>query len=293
MIDQLESDLRDALTQRAGEVPGHAVARLRQVDYHPRTSRVRPRLALGALAGATGTAGVVVSIVGLGAGAQAAFAGWTPTPTQASSTQIAAAEASCESQLAANTTPPFSTAKITGWRPVLTDTRGPFTYLILQSGNYSAACFSSPSFTGYTGNAFTLDSGVPAGTVQLQSSGLQLLGPDGQRYTGEGPDGSAYRLIEGFTGPGVTAVTLLLSDGTRVEATTANSWFAAWWPGTATATSADVTTATGITAQQLPVQPPAAICLAQSGSPDCAGATGRTNTGGTGHTGPTAATGAT
>jgi hypothetical protein len=44
-------------------------------------------------------------------------------------------------------------------------------------------------------------------------------------------DGQAYSFADGRTGSGVSAVTLILDDGTRVTATVQNGWFVAWWPG--------------------------------------------------------------
>jgi hypothetical protein len=290
MIEQLESDLREALQRRAAEVPVDARSRLRALDYHPRTIGIGPRFAFGAFTGAAGTAAVVISIVGLGAGARDAFAGWSAAPTRASSAQVADAQATCESQLAANKTPaPFSTAGLTGWQVALIDTRGPFSFLILQSGRYDAECFSAPSFTNLAGYGYALDPGTPAVGIQLQSDGLQLLAPDGQPYDDQGPAGSAYRIIEGRAGSNVTAVTLVRSDGTQVQATTENGWFAAWWPGTQNATTADITTATGTTTQQLPFTLPVPSCILQGHWSACNdGATN--NTGNVGHTGPTATT---
>jgi hypothetical protein len=295
MIDQLERDLRDALARRAAEVPADAAVRLCALDYHPRTRRMRPRLALGALAGSAGTAGVIVSIVGLGTGAQAAFAGWTATPTPASSTQLSADQSACQTELAANTTPaPFSTSQLAGWHAVLTDTRGPFSYLVMQSGDYHAACFSGPDFTRLGEYGYAIDSSQRAGTDQApadailtESAGTDLLAGNGQPYDGSGPIASAYGQMDGSTGPGVTGVTLVLSDGTHVQATTANGWFAAWWPGRQTAPEAQLTTATGEVTQQL---------LTPSGTPcgptNCADSTGTPGTGNTG-TGPTDTTGTT
>jgi hypothetical protein len=53
----------------------------------------------------------------------------------------------------------------------------------------------------------------------------------------------------------VTAVTLTLHDGSNVEATTGNGWFAAWWPSLQGVRSADLTTTKGSTTQpfNLPV----------------------------------------
>ena len=57
--------------------------------------------------------------------------------------------------------------------------------------------------------------------------------------------GDALTLADGRIGAGVTAVTFELSDGSSVQATVAGGWYLAWWPGTVTATKAQVTTASG------------------------------------------------
>ncbi len=57
MTEQLESELRAALRERAAQVPAASIARLSHVDYYPRTRRLRPPLAIGALASAAGAAG--------------------------------------------------------------------------------------------------------------------------------------------------------------------------------------------------------------------------------------------
>jgi hypothetical protein len=176
---------------------------------------------------------------------------------------------------------------------VLTDTRGPFSYLIMQSGDYHAACFSGPGFTRLGEYGYELDSSqragsnpAPADAITTTSAGTYLLAANGQPYNGSGPMGSAYGEIDGSTGPGVTAVTLVLSDGTDVQATTSNGWFAAWWPGKQTAPEAHLTTSTGEVTQQL--RTPSGTPYGPA-SPANSTATG---TGGVG-TGPTDTTGTT
>jgi hypothetical protein len=58
-------------------------------------------------------------------------------------------------------------------------------------------------------------------------------------------------IAEGSVGSGVTAATLVLSDGSDVVTTTGNGLFLAWWPGSAVITSATVTSATGTTTQPI------------------------------------------
>lgn len=69
-------------------------------------------------------------------------------------------------------------------------------------------------------------------------------------------DGQSYVIAAGSVGSGVTAVTLTLSDGSNVVATTVHDLVCAWWPGSAVVTSATLTTATGTTSQ--PINSPTA-----------------------------------
>ncbi len=78
---------------------------------------------------------------------------------------------------------------------------------------------------------------VPAGKVLLASS---------HRTTRAG---QAYSFAEGHTGSGVTAVKLVLDDGTPMQATVDNDWFVAWWPSAHEVKTAEVTTPTGVTTQ--------------------------------------------
>lgn len=266
MIEQLETDLRDALAQRAGEVPAHANTRLRRIDYHPRSHRVPTGVALGALAVVAGTAGVILSIAGLGAGTQRAFAGWTASPTLPVSGQTAAAEAACLARMPTSAKierararagavgphlphRPFPTVVAGGWRVVLTDTRGPFTMVILETANGrgQASCFSGPSSSEETfvGGGFGgQPAPVPAGQVRATSFGGATT-PSTRK-------GQFYMRVIGRTGSGVTGVVLVLGDGTHVEATNANRRFLAWWPGSRQAVAVEVTTASGTSMQRLP-----------------------------------------
>jgi hypothetical protein len=45
--DDIEADLRDALAQKAAEVPAHAADRLKQLNYRPRTMRGQPAAVVG------------------------------------------------------------------------------------------------------------------------------------------------------------------------------------------------------------------------------------------------------
>ena len=81
--------------------------------------------------------------------------------------------------------------------------------------------------------------------------------------TADGP----YTLVAGQTENGVTGVTLVRDDGQDVVATVADGWLVAWWPGSASITSAQVTTASGTTPQALvPAPKPGGPCLGVSSS---------------------------
>jgi len=233
MTEQLQTELRAALRERAAQVPPASVARLTHVDYHPRTRRLRPPVAIGALAGAAGTAGAVAVVISLSAGASNAFAGWTPAPTPPAPGQLAAAQASCQA----------GQSPIAGLPLKLADTRGPFTFSVYASDSSSATCISGPSFTAISGTVASSAANVPAGQIMLSSG----------HHTDRG--GEAFSFAEGRTGAGVTGVTLTLDDGAKVQATVGGGWFVAWWPGPGEVKSADLATATGAVTQTFNLSP--------------------------------------
>jgi len=219
---------------------------------HTRGHRHRKRrtAALGAAAAAVAVVAVTL-ILSLGPETQRAFAGWSASPTAPSSGQVQAAEAACMTQL-----PTGSPAAQSGFSVVLTDTRGPYTVLILQDARTASvgSCFVGPS----PGSAeVSLEVGGPltplrAGEIGVLSSGLAPASGATQRTS----EGNPYTMIEGPAGPGVVGVTLVLSDGSHVTASTAGGWYAAWWPGTQRAVTAEVRSPSGTATQQLAKQLP-------------------------------------
>jgi hypothetical protein len=193
-----------------------------------------------ALGGASLVAGGVTAavVVLVGAGASPAFAAWTPAPTAPAPGQVAAAEGSCATRPA---NPPQGVPALPA-SVTLTDTRGPFT-LVLFGTNTSTQgvlmCMSGPD-----GTQFSIAGGSqPAmpGPGQITLDHLQAQSANGQRYT----------VAEGSVGSGVSAATVALSDGSQVVTTVGNGLFLAWWPGSATVTSATLTTASGTTTQAI------------------------------------------
>ena len=285
MSKGIEAELRAALTERAHDVPAHVEERLRGIDYRPRSRALDPRVALATGAGLAATGGAVVAIVGLGAGTSPAFAGWTATPTPPAAEQTASARERCTSQLAGARGAP-SSIPATGWQPVLTDTRGPFTLMILRSAGASATCFNGPSFTtiaanntqssgGASEHVLSGSSTVGSGAGSSQSS-TSVMGLGGN---GAGPIGPAtqshlltsggqpYTFVQGQVVSGVTGVTLVRSDRSNVQATVADGSFVAWWPGSAGATSAQITSSAGVATQQLTfTAPPVGPCKPSSSS---------------------------
>lgn len=253
MNDQLEAELRGALARRAAEISAEAVDRLRRVDYKPRSRRRWP-LTVSALGAASGTA-AVVSVVVLG-GTQSAFAGWSAKPTVATAAQSATTLENCQAYLA---TMPGGEGS---WSQVTTDVRGPFTVAIYQDGNSYATCFTGPSFTFATfssGNgemAATAGNGGTPGSSSATSTGFQSPGGDIEQLSvnhlslaANGP----YTLAEGRLEPAVSAVTLVLSNGQDITATTTDGWFVAWWPGSQDVTAAQITSVSGSTTEPLDV----------------------------------------
>jgi len=202
-----------------------------------RRHRQRRRFALGGIGlTASGVAAALVVLVGIGT--PSAFAAWTASPTTPASGQVAAAETACAAR---PTNPPPGVPTLSS-TPSLTDTRGPFTLLLFGANTTSQGalmCMSGPD-----GTQFSIASGSqPAlpGPGQITLDRLQGASANGQDYT----------IAEGSTGSEVSATTLVLSDGTQVTTTIGNGLFLAWWPGSATVTSATMTTPSGTTTQAI------------------------------------------
>ncbi|MFZ0250248.1 MAG: hypothetical protein WAL61_09910 [Acidimicrobiales bacterium] len=272
MTTQLENEVRQALATRANVLPGDAVERLRAGDYRPRARRAPA--AAGVLVGAA-TAGTVIAVV-VGGGAPAAYAGWSATPTSPAAPSPAAST-SCLEQLSATHDGPGGAAVGSGaWQNVLTDVRGPFTVALFQDDGAYAACFTGSSFTDVnqisSDGAGGATSGSGSISVHSQTGSAPAGGAPGatggstsvsvgatssgdlqnvvQTHLSTSTDGP-YTLVDGRTAPGVTGVSLVEQDGQAVTTTVQDGWFVAWWPGSADATSAQVTTGSGTTSEQL------------------------------------------
>lgn len=227
----------------APAIPGPSDARLLSRQRHlvqeitASRRRDRRRFALGGAGLAV--SGIAVALVVLGSGGTpSAFAAWTASPTTAVPGQLAAAKTACAARPAGP--PPGLPALPT--ELTLADIRGPFSLLLFGTNTSTQGallCMNGPDGTQYS-IAEGTQPPLP-GTGQITLNRLQAESADGQPYT----------VAEGSAGPGVSAATLTLSDGEHVVTTVGNGLFLAWWPGTATVTSATVTSPAGTTTQPI------------------------------------------
>jgi hypothetical protein len=243
MPDQLEQSLRDALSQRAAQLDPNAIARLSAIDYRPRRRQFGVVSAVGAL-GVGGAAAALSAVFALGSGAAPAFAGWRATPTSPGPGQLTQAAQACRQDLGS---------------AILTDSRGPYTVSIYADSTTRNVCLS--------GNGVSMSSSSTSGAPGSVAAGQIELDGGGTRDSA----GNALTLVDGPTGAGVTAVTIERSDGSSVQATVANGWYVAWWPGTAAATNAEVATGSGTSTVAFPSTPALTAPSCPSGAHCAAG----------------------
>jgi hypothetical protein len=203
---------------------------------------------------ATAAAAAALLVFGItGSGPASAFAGWTANPTPAAANELHAAEAACGSD-----------PTLASLSPTLSDTRGPYSMLVFAGASSTTICIArlgdaaggvgassqavAPTVIGQYGAVAT--SSIAPGKISPHA-GIYLK-PKNALFSGSSA-GQGLRVLTGQVGPDVTAVTLVLNDGSSVEATTENGWFAAWWPSLQGVQSANVTTATGTATQPLNV----------------------------------------
>jgi hypothetical protein len=248
----LSSDVAVSLRRRAALVDPGAADRVltRVADARPGSRR---RFALaGSAAGAAGVGAIVAAAVTL-SGATPAFAGWTASPSSTGGS--ASSTTACANQLKSM---PGGPGTVT-WTPTATDVRGPYVLEALASGSITATCLTGPSVTsvsfGSSGGSLSssgTSSGVdPGGT----SSTTNYASGDGitelTLSSLDSHNGAPFDTLEGSVSPGVTAVSLALSDGQSVQATVSGGLVLAWWPNGSTPVTAQVTTASGTTTQSL------------------------------------------
>ncbi len=249
MDSAIESRLAEVFAAAASTIPTSASERLAHIDYRPR----RPRISRGLLGAAGGVVGGATAITAalLVTSSTPAFAGWTSTPAKATRAQLADANSTCAPELSA-LAPPDD-----GWAAVTTDVRGPYTLVVYEDSSQDyATCFSGSFVLGQA----TLISGPSAGqslsaaanfgpqptfvanTQNLNDpAGLETFTSD--LYTTTSHEN--YTVVNGQVASGVTSVTLNLNNGQIVGTTLGGGWLVAWWPGSASAASATVTTPSG------------------------------------------------
>jgi len=274
MEDNFETQLRQALRAKASGVPEAAVERVRRASYSPRT--VSPRLAASAIGGVALGAGATVTAVVL-TSATPAFAGWAPAPTSAASAQTSGAATTCEAQLGSL---PGGTPAA-DWSQAATDVRGPYTLFVYEDGSALATCLAGPSLTSTSeslGKGRFTEVGGAVGAPGAHATGtyggsVGMLSGQGsgdiERYSVQHLDTSSqgpYTVIDGELASDVSSLTLVRSDGVDVQASVNDGWFLAWWPGSADATSAEITTSSGTTSQPLVLAPAAPSAPAATGA---------------------------
>lgn len=246
----------------------HQLVRELTTRHRPHVSRRLALSGVGVLA-AAGAATAAILVAFAGAHAQNAFAGWSAIPTRPASGQSATALAECSARLTSSAGDQ-SGIPSNGWQPLLTDTRGPFTAMILQSDGATASCLTGPSFTTTLANAAqgsvsvhvmsngSATAGQP--TISVLGLGNPNPGPISQATQEQATvNGQPYTFLQGQAQLGTTALTFTLSDNSQVQATLAAGTLVAWWPGNAHPTAARATSSTGPTTQQLtftPLTPP-------------------------------------
>jgi len=228
----------------------------RHVSVRAHLQGASRRLTWLAVAGGTGLVATVLTVVFVGGGGQAAFAGWSTHPTKPAVGQLTSADASCQGALARVPPSVSQGTNVASLAPEVSDVRGPYTVTVFGDGSQiGSLCISVPG-----GNAtvqLITWSDVPVGPDAIALGRTEVLSDGGQTFT----------LVEGRTGDAVTGVALTLENGSRVTATIGHGFFLAWWPGNGSSTAVVVSTASGSSTQSVVPAPSGAsnsVCRLQS-----------------------------
>lgn len=258
----------------------HLAQRAIDVQKVVRRSPLRRRLVPLTGAGLTLSGGIAAAVAVLGTGSTP-FAGWTPAASAATNTQVSSATQGCAPMLDI----PGQTTAL-NWQLVASEAQGPYTLLVYASGDTTATCLSAPGTNmklvtfgaGAHASGSAVVAGGPAtpGQVSRRVTSIERTAIGGELATvvhASSNEGS-YTIVEGRVASGVTGLSLARATGATVVTAVQNGWFAAWWPGSDSPTSAAITTAAGTTSTPVsaPSTSPAAGGAGNSGV--AAGTTG-------------------
>lgn len=269
MNDTLEQSLRDLFRDDAAAFDaGAAVQRLRACPARSQSKRrfLWPAVGMGSTAL---TAGVVAAILLLSSGAPAAYAGWAAIPAAASRRSQAETGRTCAHAFTGSGA--ATDERAFTHRPVLAETRGIYTALVVELDGRIYSCMTSGD-PGNSSSAFDLgisqygpaqtpppgdlisapysdQGGVGEGRGENRWTLAQLLHPRRQaqifefreRVRGGGYGPSAL----GQAGSEVSAVSFTFANGETVAATVENGWYFAWWPWLSKPTTVTVSNNSG------------------------------------------------
>ena len=231
---QLDEQIRDALASEARAIPADAIEYLRRIDYRPRRRAISPTLA----AGLTGTAAAVAgTLVALGARHSGGVRG-------------------LERDAERPVRPPAERGRGDVRRAALgsVEERGERQHGTCARRHARAVhARPLPPRTVLFGPRLHLDHGPQSHRRRSISTAYREASP--------------YTIVEGPAAPNASTVTLTLEDGSSVQATVANSSFAAWWPSTSRPTSVTITRPAGTQTEPLSFPPAPPTPAAKPASP--------------------------
>jgi hypothetical protein len=228
--------LSDLLAQVDAMQDGKPADGVRSSRGRGRSITTKRNVVLVALAMAAGAAIFAISLSS--SGTPGAFAAWRATTTKPPSSQLAAANTSCQHTWPILLLPSAGANSIgSSLSPlVLSDSRGPFEMLVYAGPSGEQVCLWRQGVIGLSGGG--------GGTLPPATPGS--IGVPGVPFVG---GRHAFTYAYGNAGNQVTAVTLVLDNGTHVEATLQNGFYGAWWPSRTDVHAAVVTSPQGVLRQ--------------------------------------------
>ncbi|MFD0890503.1 hypothetical protein ACFQ08_38675, partial [Streptosporangium algeriense] len=164
-------------------------------------------------------------------GGGSATAAWTATPYPVNGDRAADAQEKCLDE--ARDTAKSTTGREPGFRPVVTEGRGPWTLVYVNDGGSRLAeitcLFRDGDLFGLQGSspgtAAQALPPVPAGSARAVLGSVMSSSEE------------SLRIVTGRVGAGVTGLELATEAKDNVTATVTGGYFAAWWPDAPTTES--------------------------------------------------------
>lgn len=164
----------------------------------------------------------------------AAYASWVPRPAEANQEVVRASVDRCPTNVSAPRADDPDDLVTYPTEPVIAETRGSYTFVLLIGDNAYTECFATEGGGSEQSDVMAnVAMGVGILPPAPAPAEINALATGSTSWGGEGQGEGAVTTAYGMAGPDIMSIEVTTSDGTRARASVDDGWWVVWFPGNA------------------------------------------------------------